>query len=396
MKKKTKELCDFFSDLTSLTVTSLAGEESVQTFCKQNCFSSIQNYLQPELFNGMVHSLAEREMLHLVDHFGLHLLFFRIDGEPLVVGPYCVDILTVEECCLLLHRLGMDELLVKDYMSYRSQFPVLAADHIRTAVRSLLRHATGTTAEFTLRQIAYGQRAFGPADASEVRLPYSTLISNRYALEMQMMDYITAGNAHAAIENMQILDRDVSFMTCIGNTMENARIGAAIVRTCIRLAASRAGLSAWMVDRISNQHTKRVFSSRTIDEIHHHNEEMVREYCHEINQQKDARYSPLVLSARYYLRKNYRQPCTLAEIAAELDVAPGVLSNKFRKETGQSINAYLTDLRMDRAARILAGSDTPIQQIAETVGILDANYFIKIFKKQFGMTPGQYRKTHQI
>ena len=69
---------------------------------------------------------------------------------------------------------------------------------------------------------------------------------------------------------------------------------------------------------------------------------------------------------------------------------------RFRKDTGNTISAYLTRLRMEIAARMLAGSTTSIQQIAETVGILDANYFIKLFRREFHTTPGQYRNTHQI
>lgn len=211
-----------------------------------------------------------------------------------------------------------------------------------------------------------------------------------------MMDYVTEGNASAAIENMRILQKDVAFLTRIGNTLENARIGAAITRTCVRLAASRAGLSAWMVDRISSQNTEKVFASHSIEQIHIYQEELVREYCSHISRQKSEHYSALTLSAMYYLRRHYQKECTLAEIAAELDVSPSTLSMRFRKDTGNTISAYLTRLRMEIAARMLAGSTTSIQQIAETVGILDANYFIKLFRREFHTTPGQYRKTHQI
>ncbi len=48
------------------------------------------------------------------------------------------------------------------------------------------------------------------------------------------------------------------------------------------------------------------------------------------------------------------------------------------------------------AARRLAESDAPVSEIAAGVGILDANYFIKLFKKAYGQTPLAWRKDHRL
>ena len=50
---------------------------------------------------------------------------------------------------------------------------------------------------------------------------------------------------------------------------------------------------------------------------------------------------------------------------------------------------------METAAFIMSHSDKQIQVVAEECGILDVNYFIKLFKKQYGMTPTQYREDIQ-
>ncbi|MBR6725309.1 MAG: helix-turn-helix transcriptional regulator, partial [Erysipelotrichaceae bacterium] len=80
------------------------------------------------------------------------------------------------------------------------------------------------------------------------------------------------------------------------------------------------------------------------------------------------------------------------EVADHLGVSISCLINKFKKETGRTPNAYLCDLRIQKAKRMLRTSHFTIQQIAEDVGIFDANYFVKCFRKITGTTPSAYRK----
>lgn len=390
-------ICSFFQNLMSIPIQTLDCDKEIEIFYKKYCFSSIQCYLHPEQICGLLANVAQRNILHVIDQFRLNFLFFRLNGSLLAIGPYCTDVHSVVDATLLFRRLHLNTELIPDYIAYRSQFSVINAETVKRAAFSLIRFLDPDADEYATTDLSYGQGAYdSPYYEESVQLPYSTLISNRYAIELQMMDYVTAGNATAAIENLRIMLQSVAFLTRRGNTLENARIGAAITRTCARLAASRAGLSAWLVDRISNKNTEQVFSTNSIEEIHFLQEEVIREYCYNINQLKDSHYSPLVLSALYYLRRNYFTSCTLTQVAAELDVPVNTLSARFRKETGQALGAMLNTIRMRHAARMLAGSSTPIQRIAEAVGILDANYFIKVFKKEYSMTPGQYRSSHQI
>ena len=54
--------------------------------------------------------------------------------------------------------------------------------------------------------------------------------------------------------------------------------------------------------------------------------------------------------------------------------------------------AYLHQIRIKKAAYELANTKKSIQDIAALVGILDSNYFVKYFKKEYEMTPSAYRK----
>ncbi|WP_155983945.1 helix-turn-helix transcriptional regulator, partial [Paenibacillus sp. 1-18] len=63
----------------------------------------------------------------------------------------------------------------------------------------------------------------------------------------------------------------------------------------------------------------------------------------------------------------------------------------FKKHTGQTLTAYLTMLRMDKARMLLQQTDIPIQEIADYVGVGSRQYFHMLFKKHTGKTPVEYR-----
>ena len=64
-------------------------------------------------------------------------------------------------------------------------------------------------------------------------------------------------------------------------------------------------------------------------------------------------------------------------------------------QPGQSgFTAYVTKLRMDRAAALLRDTDEKTYLIAEQTGYLDPNYFSYVFKHHFGMPPSKYRAGH--
>ena len=86
----------------------------------------------------------------------------------------------------------------------------------------------------------------------------------------------------------------------------------------------------------------------------------------------------------------------MAGLARELEVSPGYLTAQFKKEVGVPPLSYLNRVRMRQAARQLARTNAPVQEVAASVGILDANYFVKRFKAAFGYTPTEFRRRYGI
>lgn len=68
----------------------------------------------------------------------------------------------------------------------------------------------------------------------------------------------------------------------------------------------------------------------------------------------------------------------------------------FRKAVGSSPSNYIMQIRLQEARKMLRNTDADISHIAHNTGFGDGNYFIKCFKKEFGITPVKFRMRYQI
>ncbi len=92
-----------------------------------------------------------------------------------------------------------------------------------------------------------------------------------------------------------------------------------------------------------------------------------------------------------YLNKNISEPITLQTVCKKFGVSQTYLSRLFRKYENTSFNNYLTNIRIERAKKLIAkDSDIYIKDIATMVGYKDQFYFSRIFRSITGMCPTDY------
>lgn len=100
----------------------------------------------------------------------------------------------------------------------------------------------------------------------------------------------------------------------------------------------------------------------------------------------------LVADVIHFLQTNYQEKITIEKLAAHFHTNRTTLLAEFRKGTGQSINRYLTRLRMTMAAALLRDTTLSMTEICEKTGFADISYFSKTFKKEICYTPSEYRR----
>ncbi|WP_223788586.1 AraC family transcriptional regulator [Marinicella meishanensis] len=101
---------------------------------------------------------------------------------------------------------------------------------------------------------------------------------------------------------------------------------------------------------------------------------------------------PNIAKALIAFHRHMDQPWNLQSLAAQAAMSRSKLASRFSELLGVTPLKYMTHWRMQLAAQLLKNSHQSIYQIALSCGYQSEAAFIKVFKKQFGMTPGQSRK----
>ena len=99
-----------------------------------------------------------------------------------------------------------------------------------------------------------------------------------------------------------------------------------------------------------------------------------------------------ILTMMAFVRENFREKLSLEEIAASAAVSTRECLRCFRQSIGQSPMEYLIACRVEEGAKLLEQTRLSVTEIAMQTGFGSAAYFSKLFRRQTGKTPGEYRK----
>lgn len=107
----------------------------------------------------------------------------------------------------------------------------------------------------------------------------------------------------------------------------------------------------------------------------------------------DGSYTAIVRRTIDIINARYADAAlSQTSVAQELQLNPSYLSHAFKQQAGASFVDYLNNTRLDHACTYLRMTAMSIQLISERCGYTSAGYFNRVFKKKFGITPGQYRE----
>ncbi|MDR2655771.1 MAG: AraC family transcriptional regulator [Oscillospiraceae bacterium] len=99
-------------------------------------------------------------------------------------------------------------------------------------------------------------------------------------------------------------------------------------------------------------------------------------------------------AAKKYIEAHYPEPLSLEIVADQIHLSPSYFSKLFKLETGKGFSEYLAGRRIEKSKELLLASDDSIRRIASAVGCQDDKYFSKLFKKQVGIKPSEYKRLY--
>ena len=341
------------------------------------------------------------------DEYLCNYIFFQIpDPEKdryFYVGPYLPSLPAEEYLAKKAENLCLNGIQTDQLRNYYRSLPIVEDENVLLCIIDTLgSFVFGGEDRFSVEYIGYEipdkrrpvylSGVFEDTESVNPSLSLEITEQN-YQNEKRLMEAISKGNLHkvdlivSAVLNKGTEER-------LPDSLRNRKNYLIILNTLLRKAAEYGEVHPFHIHRLSSVFAGKIEALYSIDESLNLQKEMIRKYCLLVKEHSLKKYSHLIGQVITLISYDLTADLSLSHIASVMEINASYLSSAFKKECGETLTGYVNRKRMEMAAFILSRSDKQIQTVAEECGILDVNYFIKLFKKQYGLTPTQYREAN--
>lgn len=276
--------------------------------------------------------------------------------------------------------------------------PIIPEDNnFMTIVYTMGEAMCGSMDSFSVQEVyEFISDSFDPVaqrpSSKESENPYLSMriLEDRYAEENKMMQAVAQGQLYKAemhfnnLSSCQIEQR-------VPDTLRNRKNYAIIFNTLMRKAAEAGAVHPLHIDSLSSRYAKKIELATSTNALISLQREMIHKYCLLVKNHSMKGYSLLIRKVLTQIDSDLTADLSLRTQAEHLNINSSYLSTLFKKETGTTLTEYVNRKRIEHAIFLLNTTNLQIQTIAQACGIPDVNYFTKIFKKQIGITPKDYR-----
>ena len=347
-------------------------------------------------------NITSGTMYKLTDRFGLCYIYFlldeREDASLLLIGPYLTATPSQGALLELGEKNGVTPKSQRYLEEYYSALPVLLPSNpLFFLISTFCEHAwqspsfaiVDTESEHKIPASPISEPAH--SDNFDDVLVSMKAMENRYSFENELMQAVTLGQIHK--ENMlQAAFSDLTFEKRTTDPLRNAKNYCVIMNTLLRKAAEAGGVHPVYLDSVSASFALRIEQLPSLTQTPHLMRDMFRTYCRLVRKHATNKYSPVVEKTILLIDSDLSAALSLQSLSAVQGISPPYLSTVFKKETGTTVSSYIRDRRIKHAIHLLSTTHLQIQTVALHCGIMDVQYFSKIFKRHTGKTPKEYRE----
>jgi len=392
-----KQLLETILSTPVIVTDDLPG--SLKSFEDEHCFSKT---LQPINTASYLHEFTDEmdrnTIYEIYEPLETVKILFFLGNYLVIIGPYTETEWDTKKSERLLAVLGISMSYLTSYELYKCHYSIINFELIMRAVKTLIEAGGFCVSDYSYRKI---KKTFdGDVSSAPISKEYTyEYVNRRYALENEFMHFIQTGDALKAKETLKKLTLMTQGLSYTKGIMWNNIAGASCLRTIIRIAATQSALPPIIIDAITQKYAQNLYSIGNFAHKHQSSNfayELVDELCTEIEKIQKQKYSAIVRKAISFIQLNLGHTLSVNLIAAELHITADYLAKQFKKETDTLIRNYIMMERTKKAAELLLSTRLTIQDISTYVGYVDNNYFVKVFKCHYGMTPTDYRKKYAI
>ena len=220
---------------------------------------------------------------------------------------------------------------------------------------------------------------------------------NTYDYEQKLFALIREGDTRKLLEFM-VRNNTVNMYR--GDLSENPLRNA---QNRFVMAVTKVGALSALPGKLDTETTYQLIDSyirecdraKSVAEIERLEYIMVMDFCQRIGANRAPRgISQEIYTCMNYIREKTNERITVSDVAQHIGRSQSYLNVHFRNETGITVSNYIMQCKLEEAARLLEFSEQTLAEISCYLNFSSQSYFQNLFKREYGITPMQYRKNY--
>ena len=346
-----------------------------------------------ELRAKLIHEATEQKLPYIYkDEYSVYFACIQTENINYLIGPMSIRLIESVE----LHRFYRSYGIVETQEKRLVHFSFAEVLDIVEVVTKLLLQA-----EYSDNELIYANHLVDETKEQEeqdqilfdMKEGEEELYHHTYQEERKLLDSVRDGRSEDAIQYSRNMDSELGKLST--RELNHWRNVAIVAITLTTRAAIGGGVSPSIAYRISDFYIQKSDGCKDIAQIIKYRDHAVEELTEQVKKKKLRKTSSYVERCRDYVDKHYREKIYLSEIADTLGLSETYLSRLFKKETGERLQDYIVDVRLEHAANLLKYSEESISKIAEYVRFPSQSYMGKVFKEKYKISPRQYRELNR-
>ena len=353
-------------------------------------------------FNELFPDIKENTIYKFTDMLmcSYYFLLLPQTDEPLVlsIGPYLKQEISRTALLERAETLNLDPRGIGDLEFYLINTPLIQDESpIFAVIGTFADKIWGGTQNYSVTDIkgdavsSFQSFDFKKGDKQTEDNAFNMkIMEQRYSYENELMNAVSGGLTHK-VELLLTNFSEITFEKRTADPLRNVKNYCIIMNTLLRKAAENGGVHPLYIDSVSSDYAKKIEELTSVEQTGKFMVEIFRAYCNLVKNHSISKYSPAVQKTIVAVDADLTADLSLKAMSELNNVSAGYLSALFKKETGLTLTDFVNSRRIKMAKKLLATTNLQIQTVAGHCGILDVQYFTKMFKRYEGKTPKEFR-----
>ena len=352
--------------------------------------------------NRFKKKIDSKTIYHFTDRFNCNYTIFKLpQGEEYeIIGPILLTEMDKKEIYSLISRLNIPLEAYGQLKEYYYSLPYISD---KVWIYSLI-HKLGRelyedeNVKLETVKLHSEESWQNYSESYKFQVPSDPIVSmkiieDRYYYESELLLAVQHGNykkVHSLLESAGM----IRFANRIEDEIQECKHRLIVINTLMRRAVYQGGVHPLHIDFLSNIHAVKINQISNTKEAEDLTLSIVMSYCKLVEDHSLTSYSKPIQRIITTVDASITADLRLNTFAKELFMNPSYLSALFKSEVGITLTEYVNKRRLKYSTTLLESTTMPIQEVAANCGIADIHYYTRLFKREYNMTPREYRKSH--